>query len=295
MLLGVTVPFWLVGGALAGALIGLALYTGAGVIHAGRRRLARQATEVRATDQRAPVLYLRSFKDDGLTPRMSMLRGRSKLSYAGLFRGTYEQKLAHALSNLGPFIAVGNPSEERPPLGAARLYANDATWKSTVAKMLGKAQLVVLHAGESDGLLWELAEIRKTVDPLKVLIALPMDVKNGEAVEKARYEKFCERARSIFPHALPESVAGAQFLYFDRDWRSFLLVPVRGEAPSPGRPDESSTGATQVRALNGLHREFLRVSSPYWIRMVVALFLWMAGVLGAIYLFGLLFGPRGWL
>ena len=95
--------------------------------------------------------------------------------------------------------------------------------KSTVSQLLEESQFVVLHAGDSEGVLWELGEILKTVDPLKVVIGLPLAEKGGDAAERANYEKFRDRTVRIFPHALPEEFTGAQFLYFDRDWNRSVV------------------------------------------------------------------------
>lgn len=271
---GISPVLWFIGGLLNALGLGLA----ARLVHLGRRMLAQGVPELLNYDKRAPVLYLRPFKDDGVANfASSFLRSRRKLYFGGLFRRTYEQRLAHVLQYIGPFIAVGNPSENRPQLGAARLYVPDAKWKSTVSQLLDESQLVVLHAGESEGLLWELGEVFKIVNPLKIIISLPMDEKRGETIEKARYEKFRERSADIFPHPLPEADSGAQFLYFDRDWNPSLLVPVRGQQLPAMRAGGYAAGEIQSRVLNGLRREFLRVSSPYWVRMLLMLSIFLVG------------------
>src|SRR5262245_45068184 len=104
MLLGASTPFWLVGGAIGGALIGLCMVGGAKIIHSGRRSLARGALDVMSADGRAPVLYLRPFKNDGIGMKLKLMRSRQRMTFTGLFRTTYEQKLAHALRRAGPFV-----------------------------------------------------------------------------------------------------------------------------------------------------------------------------------------------
>ena len=46
---------------------------------------------------------------------------------------THEQRLARTLRKVGPFVAVGDPTEELPLLGAARVYAADEAWQMTLA------------------------------------------------------------------------------------------------------------------------------------------------------------------
>ena len=122
----------------------------------------------------APVLYLRSFKAD--------LRGQPAGPSGGgalpalivqLSRKSFEDKLAAALSNIGPFIAVGSPWEQDPPSGAARLYLSNEEWKPRVEELLNAAACVVIQAGGSPGLVWELETIVHKCDPTKVVIALP--------------------------------------------------------------------------------------------------------------------------
>ena len=60
----------------------------------------------------APVLYLRSFADDGCAARR----------YGAL---TEEEQLAKALAWVGPLLAVGRPGEVLPHVGAQRIYVAD--------------------------------------------------------------------------------------------------------------------------------------------------------------------------
>ena len=251
-----------------GGLVGALLPLTAMFVYIGRQRLVRSGVEVLRSDKRAPVLYLRRFTDDHETFEPSVLHSRRRLELSLGLPRTYEQKLAHALSPVGPFIAVGNPAEALPELGAARIYLDDAKWKSTVSQLLARSQLVVLHAGESASVLWELGEILKTVDPLRVIISLP-DRWDGPVAETARYDAFRDRTAHLFPRPLPAASAEARFIYFDRNWNPFVLVPVKQQRLAVARPYKSVAEATLARALERLHREFLLVSSSYGLRSVL--------------------------
>jgi hypothetical protein len=113
---------------------------------AARRRMAPDARELLARDQRPPILYLRTFDDDNEESRNP--------DSGGMIFGTYEERLIRAMRRYGPVVAIGRPGERLPPLGAARMYA-DADWKRTVSELAAKARLVVLRPAATEAVLWE--------------------------------------------------------------------------------------------------------------------------------------------
>ena len=109
-----------------------------------RRLAAVEASEQLKQDPRAPVLYLRSFQDDSEllemetdlfvqagsgAPYPSALKKsgalaqawrritRARLTSSG---GRLEEVLAREVRGVGPFVAIGAPTEPLPELGAAR-------------------------------------------------------------------------------------------------------------------------------------------------------------------------------
>jgi hypothetical protein len=133
----------------------------------GQRHLAPSAGDVVARDSRPPVLYLRSFESD---------RDVSAV----------EERLAHLLGEIGPFVALGRPGEKLPKLGAARDYVGEAEWRDWVVGMLGRAALVVMRAGRTAGLGWELAQCVRRLDPRRLVVLVPVD--------RGEYEAFRARA-----------------------------------------------------------------------------------------------------
>jgi hypothetical protein len=84
--------------------------------------------EKRTSDLRPPVVYLRSFSDDGSVPEKSGLllffewmNPNNLLAGALRPERTYEQVLTSSLRSVGPVVALAKPGEELPELGAARL------------------------------------------------------------------------------------------------------------------------------------------------------------------------------
>lgn len=116
---------------------------------------APAADEAMALDPRPPVLYLRSFKDDG----EASIDEKSRL-YRRVFAligvRTPEQELADILDHVGPVIAIGKPGEPLPELGAARLYVSHDAWQDRVTALMQQAGLIVIRVGHSAGVLWEI-------------------------------------------------------------------------------------------------------------------------------------------
>lgn len=208
-------PWW---GPLALCLIAtFFVFLGIALRRRGRKLMASGGEQVLAEDARAPVVYLRSFSADALGTKAVGLSYRYS---------TEEEQLAMVLRGIGPFVAIGDPSESLPDLGAARIYARGEEWKRKVLDLIRQARLVVVRAGVTEGFWWELEAVRDRVAPEKVLLLAPAN--------RAEYDAFRRRAAEIFPQPLPESIGGKRLtshiggvIEFDSAWHPRLL-PVRG-------------------------------------------------------------------
>jgi hypothetical protein len=134
-----------------------------------------------AADERAPILYLRAFQDDaafmqgewdvvssGTTGSLRNQTGKPSLlsrllgpRTAGLLNttGRLEEVIAQDARLLGPFVAIGDPNERLPQLGAARAYFDNDTWRGAVERWVDMAQLIVKVAGPTRWVRWELDTI----------------------------------------------------------------------------------------------------------------------------------------
>jgi hypothetical protein len=70
-------------------------------------------------------------------------------------------------------VAIGRPGETLPPLGAAREYVDHGSWKQRIRELVTEAQLIVVLAGATEGLLWELRLIAEMGRLDRVLMVLP--------------------------------------------------------------------------------------------------------------------------
>ncbi len=109
------------------------------------RRLAISVGEAVINDKRPLVILLRVFASDSTRVKVGVL-GKRRL----------EEVIAPDMDSVGPFIAVGQPKERVPHIGAARDYIPDDKWKLTVEKWVQLASFVVITASEIPGLVRKL-------------------------------------------------------------------------------------------------------------------------------------------
>lgn len=126
-------------------------------------RLAdRRATElyqnVRVWDERAPIVFLRAFDQDAARLRT---RGGDLFARwpAGVGRSrTLDEILLEHGSPYGPVIAIGDPRDPTPPLGAARVFVEGAgeQWQDVVQGLAGASRAIVMCPNHGEGVQWEL-------------------------------------------------------------------------------------------------------------------------------------------
>ena len=135
---------------------------------------------------------------------------------------TEEEQLRDVLRPFGDLVAIGRPGEKLPTPGAARLYVSDAEWQSVVSDQMRSAALVIIRAGHSTGLLWELKQAFESLDPTKLLI-LVLNMKSKD------YAAFREEMSKMLGVVFPvfdgftgfSRVSG--FVRFSSDWTPNML------------------------------------------------------------------------
>lgn len=136
-----------------------------------QRYEAPTAAEAMAADPRPPVLYLRSFRDDGQALVADVRIAPLRRLYSALQLATPEQHCADELQALGPVIAIGKPGEPLPELGAARLYVEQDVWQQEVLRLMRCAALVVVRVGASPGVLWEIEQALTVLHRERLVLA----------------------------------------------------------------------------------------------------------------------------
>lgn len=150
-----------------------------------KRQAAPNAQTLLASDRRPPVMYLRSFTADPTTAK--------GVTYSSWF--TEEEQLVRVMQDVGPLVAIGEPGELLPSLGATRLYVGTDDWQQVVQGLLARARLVMLRIGQSPGLYWEFENVVRRARPEQVVLLVPQD----ERV----YEEFRIQAQGLLPRPLP--------------------------------------------------------------------------------------------
>ncbi len=126
-------------------------------------------TEVRAADNRAPVLFLRSFSDDEL--RITRKFGAGSILAPKTL--TLEELLVDRFWNIGPVIALGRPGEGLSPLGAAREYLEGGCWQQRIRNLLTESKLFVAVLGTTEGLTAEYEMISRMGTAGQLLAVFP--------------------------------------------------------------------------------------------------------------------------
>jgi hypothetical protein len=245
------------GGALAGLAGALTVTLTAAVVTLGRRLKSQTLESILERDKRPPVVYLRPFKTD-------------QQRASPLARKRYEQVLARPFRKVGPFVAVGDPTERLPQLGAARTYADDVEWTDTVADLTARAGVIVLQAGQSEGLGWEIEHVLGLHQPERVLVALPVQGSRGEPTREEAYNAFRRAFGHLFPRPLPPTIGTSRVLSFEADWTP-RLHGHRGSSRVEAVP--GSPGERRARALRALDWEFGRLRVLLWIKAAALVFL----------------------
>ena len=152
--------------------------------------------EVRAADNRAPVLFLRSFSDDEL--RITRKFGAGSILAPKTL--TLEELLVDRLWNIGPVIALGKPGEGLSPLGAAREYLEGAYWQQRIRNLLAESKLFIALLGTTEGLTVEYEMISQMGTTGKLLAVFP-PVTTAGARQRWRILQRSSVTSSDFPQA----------------------------------------------------------------------------------------------
>jgi len=195
-------------------VVGAPAYIGIQCFLRAKRFDALPATTALSEDTRAPVIYLRSFGDDPKVAR--------RVGIAGFKLDTEEEVIAEIVGAVGPFVGIGRPGEALPYSGAARVYVGDGDWHERVRALLSLARLVILRAGDTPGLWWEIEESAKRVKPERLIFLIPL--------KRRAYDDFRRKAGNYLPCQLPEYggrripvTSVRAVLFFDADWTPHLL------------------------------------------------------------------------
>jgi hypothetical protein len=152
----------------------IALFLPVAAAEMTRRHYVMRADRLIELDTRHPILFLRSFRSDKVR-----LWGKGVL---GKLRGpTIDAAITPFARRLGPFVAIANPDEKLPRLGAAQTHYSNDTWQNAIARWVGMAQMIVMVAGRTEGLRWEIEHILANEKHPKLVIVFPPALREDDA------------------------------------------------------------------------------------------------------------------
>ncbi|MFC8127146.1 hypothetical protein [Streptomyces sp. NPDC057302] len=186
------------------------------------------------------VLYLRPF---GLDLEMALPMPdapgglmRSPFEIPGM---TQEDFLVRQFKALGRVVAVGQPGERLPLLGAERGYLPVGNWQNTVSKMIQGAHVVMMTTAPGPGTVWEFTEALRTISPARLILLVYGELAQytafGEAVAQRYAIRSKEEEAGVWPRlpelpafSLPLPAAKGQrwdlrlkgIVSFDEDWNA---------------------------------------------------------------------------
>ncbi|MBW1298122.1 hypothetical protein [Aquimarina litoralis] len=187
----------------------------------------KQYTKDNKLDNRSPIVYFRSFKDDKKTSRSQNNKLFVKL-LSPLFGSinnlnSEEEQLSRACGEFGPFIALSNPKKVFQNLGATKIKTENTEWQQKVIDLINKAQLVIIRVGVTSGLWWEVDTVLQRKNPENILFLLPNDPELYYDF-KAEIE---EKTEVVLPENYkPRNIYYQSFsavLTFDSQWESSIL------------------------------------------------------------------------
>lgn len=111
------------------------------------------------SNNNSPIVLLRSFKID---------------SYPTMDGKVFDETICENLDlDKNPIISLANPDEILPSGGSLKIQAKDSEWKEVVTEVLKNCRAVILVEGLSEGLHWEISQLKDYLNPKQLFVMIP--------------------------------------------------------------------------------------------------------------------------
>jgi len=219
---------------------------------------------VREWDTRAPITFLRAFNQDDR--RVPVTGGDAFARWpAGISRSrTLDELLLEHGSPYGPVIAIGDPRDPVPPLGAARMFVPERGngWQDVVRGLVDASQCVVMCPNTGRGVQWELDLIASSTARLNVIFLASPELTRADTLT------LFQRLVPNMPEIAADQTPIAAFAGQGRAWRVLTtktltlnaytaalntslqaLFGLEGVALAPNKKPQPEAGALNVEAV----------------------------------------------
>ena len=163
---------------------------------ATKRLAAMTAARLRAIDERPPVLYLRSFRNDAL-PAEAGNEGITRFFDPYRESGRLEELVVSRATALGPVVAIGDPKTPIQRTGAARLWAADADWQDVVTALMAEAAAIVVVMDFTENLRWEIETLVRRAGLDRTIFVFPPPARQEGHAHATRMIEILEAAQII--------------------------------------------------------------------------------------------------
>lgn len=141
-----------------------------------KRHAQIDASCILSADTRPLVLLLRSFVDDSVRAQRPLFYKLFLFPYLFIFKGKpIESTLATHFLRFGPFVGVANPTDKLPNYGVAKGAYPDDKWQGIVESWIVESKYIVMIAGRSEWVDWEIKTILKNGAEDKTIIYFPKE------------------------------------------------------------------------------------------------------------------------
>jgi hypothetical protein len=222
------------------------------------------------------VLYLRSFAEDNVV-----------LDSGGASIVTADSLLGGVLRDAGPVVGLARPGDHAPPLGVATSTLDASVdWKPQIEAWIRDASLVVIQAGTTQGLLWELQTARRLCAPEQLIVSFLAWQHLSERERESRYQAFVVVCTGALAIALPSKLERDLFWCFEPGWQLTRLERPRRARLLIGQWARSAEGIREVLRASmrarGIHLNRWRTVTAALLYPAVLLSMPAAAVLFAI-------------